>query len=714
MRLVSMIASGFRGFAREVEFDLDADVILLSGPNGTGKTSFFDAILWGLTGAVERIGPNESVVNRFAEFGDARVELSLKSREGSELQIVRRFSGEESLIVSCDGSRTAGAAARSLLLSRLYPNGHASADSLEPFSRSLTRSVYLEQDRVNAFVDTDDEQERFEIVGDLLGAARLSELNRQLDKARKSWTAETNRIRAELRPMLHKRDDLQHRLAGIDSDTDLAELTVACLAWSRSAERLVGDAQIEAPEEDRDPTAWAAKIDGAVRRLSRELRTLDAHSSEVTRMRQALERLPAVTDDPIDAAAAVEQLETRVTEAAADLREAQEAASAARRRQLAQAEESRSLGGMAQLALKHLGESCPVCDQPYDRQATERRLHMLLKHADLPADVPENMVVGKAADDLQELESRLASQRERLRSSEGAARQRDSLKAEIEALGRSVVLAGSIDSDDLSSALNDVEAALDRSAESLRALRTEGERLSVLLVRAVEAEEVATLRNQIADLDVRIMKKQSTCELREQASEDARRLHEAVRKLGESLVEEELHKIEPLLQRIYSTVDPHPAFKVVRFLTAMRYGRGRLWTAIEADSDGESVTVEEPRTVLSSSQLNVLAVAAFLSLNLSIENPTLEVVVLDDPIQSLDNVNLLGLSDLLRRLRGQRQVIVSTHDDRLERLLARKLRPVASNERTLAISLRAWNRAGPIVDVRDIPRDTTGLRLVAA
>ena len=93
----------------------------------------------------------------------------------------------------------------------------------------------------------------------------------------------------------------------------------------------------------------------------------------------------------------------------------------------------------------------------------------------------------------------------------------------------------------------------------------------------------------------------------------------ALRTANSAVVTKQLQRIEPLLQRIFVTVDPHPSFRVVSFLTKTVRGHGRLWTTLD-DVCGE-VTVQDPALVLSSSQLNVLAVAIFLSLNLAI--PTL-------------------------------------------------------------------------------------------
>src|SRR5690242_5970092 len=110
--------------------------------------------------------------------------------------------------------------------------------------------------------------------------------------------------------------------------------------------------------------------------------------------------------------------------------------------------------------------------------------------------------------------------------------------------------------------------------------------------------------------------------------------------------------MEPLLTHIYSRIDPHPAFRVIGFLSSIVRGKGQLTPVIRDPVSG--VESDSPSTILSSSQLNALAVCMFLSLNLGVANPPLQTVILDDPLQSLDDINLLGLIDLLRRTKDQR------------------------------------------------------------
>ena len=169
--------------------------------------------------------------------------------------------------------------------------------------------------------------------------------------------------------------------------------------------------------------------------------------------------------------------------------------------------------------------------------------------------------------------------------------------------------------------------------------------------------------------------------------------------------------IEPLLQRIYASVDPHPSFRAVRFLADTVRGRGTLRTTL--DDQVHSLSDVDPAIVLSSSQLNVLAVVTFMAMNLSATALPLELAALDDPLQSLDNVNLLGLADLLRRARNERQLVVSTHDDRLASLLERKLRPVGERQRTTVLRFDGWEPRGPSVSVYEVPSDQAIPRLRA-
>lgn len=704
-----MTVSGFRGFSTEQYFDLDGDVVLVSGPNGTGKTSFFDALLWALTGSVGRIGQGDTLLNRFSDFGECRVELLLVGGDDRELRIVRRFSISESLAVEYEGQRYHGSSAEAVLLLAIWPYGRGSADPLESFGRAMTRSIYLEQDRVNEFVDTDDEQQRFEVVGEIVGAGRLGELSRQLESGRRAWTSATNKMEQEFEPVLRQRSQLTQRIQELSSVESAEETEEQFREWLVLVRNL-----IEVPDPEPGRRSVERLIEFALDRLSRPIRECEGKLSQLDRLRELLSNAPQPEGDVDGLRTEVQRLEQVHTEASKRLEELERQAADARRSAIAHAEEARSLGALAQLAMKHMSATCPVCGQSHERLETEKRLQDMVAQSGLSPQSIEDEGLVQAADEVQRAESQLARLRADQREAEVARRRMESWKDDVRGAALENGLKFTENVEGLFSTVEQAMIDLRTRAEGLRVQRAEGERIAAALARVAEAAEAVTLQDEIDSIEVRVREHDSIVELRRLAAEDARLLHEAVRDVSESLVADELERIEPLLQRIYATVDPHPAFRVVKFLTQMHRGRGRLWTSIEANASEETISIDEPRTVLSSSQLNVLAVAAFLALNLAAADPPLKLVALDDPLQSLDNVNLLGLSDLLRRLRGRRQIVLSTHDDRLASLLDRKLRPVGPGERTISITFAAWDTSGPIVQARDVPRDSPDLRLVSS
>ena len=90
MRLKKVQIFGFKTFADRTEFDIDADLTAVVGPNGCGKSNIVDAILWGLgeTKASHiRAKTQEDVIfagsNRRRKLGYCEVTLVFDNEDGS-------------------------------------------------------------------------------------------------------------------------------------------------------------------------------------------------------------------------------------------------------------------------------------------------------------------------------------------------------------------------------------------------------------------------------------------------------------------------------------------------------------------------------------------------------------------------------------------------------------------------------------------------------
>ena len=101
----------------------------------------------------------------------------------------------------------------------------------------------------------------------------------------------------------------------------------------------------------------------------------------------------------------------------------------------------------------------------------------------------------------------------------------------------------------------------------------------------------------------------------------------------------------------------------------------------------------------SSAQLNILSLSVFLARALhakSHDGAPVDCILIDDPIQSLDSINILATIDLLRSiaLNFNKQIILSTHDENFHELLKRKI-PI-SKYGSKFISFESFGRvAGP-------------------
>jgi DNA repair exonuclease SbcCD ATPase subunit len=121
-----------------------------------------------------------------------------------------------------------------------------------------------------------------------------------------------------------------------------------------------------------------------------------------------------------------------------------------------------------------------------------------------------------------------------------------------------------------------------------------------------------------------------------------------------------LKQLEPTTQRLYSRLSPHPIFGNVRI--KIDDNSRRLDVEAEASSDYKELenTAVTPAAYFSDAQMNMLAITIFLGGALSQRWSGLDTIVIDDPIQQMDEMNVYAFLDLIRGLSCKKQFIIMT------------------------------------------------------
>ncbi|MGI4796161.1 MAG: AAA family ATPase [Janthinobacterium lividum] len=174
MRLRSLTIGNFRGFGPGVEaIDLDADLVLLYGPNGHGKTSLAEAVEWLFYGTTKRRvrGERFSKAEYSGTFANAHggkpTEVSLQVRLGGcDVSLTRRMGEREHSETFVDGHPADFSAVGVVPLEAYYP--------------------VVAQHDLQTFVHSKPKDRRDAICA-ALGLEELTELKAALESARSSF-----------------------------------------------------------------------------------------------------------------------------------------------------------------------------------------------------------------------------------------------------------------------------------------------------------------------------------------------------------------------------------------------------------------------------------------------------------------------------------------------------------------------------------------------
>jgi DNA repair protein SbcC/Rad50 len=120
-----------------------------------------------------------------------------------------------------------------------------------------------------------------------------------------------------------------------------------------------------------------------------------------------------------------------------------------------------------------------------------------------------------------------------------------------------------------------------------------------------------------------------------------------------------------------------------------------------------------PGTMLSAGNLNTAALTLFLALHLSVD-PKFPWLVLDDPVQSMDEVHIAQFAALLRTISKNhgRKFIIAVHDRPLFEYLKLELSPAFDKDQLITVELRRSATEETIADTDFLPYE--GEDVVAA
>lgn len=144
----------------------------------------------------------------------------------------------------------------------------------------------------------------------------------------------------------------------------------------------------------------------------------------------------------------------------------------------------------------------------------------------------------------------------------------------------------------------------------------------------------------------------------------------------------------PIITWIFKSINPHPFYNDLEIIN----DKGKT----QFKSGENEIQLDQ---IFSAAQTNILVLSIFLGLGMTQKYSVLGQLFLDDPIQSMDDVNILAFIDLLRAILDSRSeqnnLVISTHDSNFAKLLRIKMR----NRPLVEYRFIGYGEEGPVIEM---------------
>ncbi len=662
MKVTYLEIAGFRGVREKIRLELPPGFAVISGRNGVGKSTVLDAIDFALTGSMNKFAVTE------AKGGGIEEHIWWVGEEAADAHYVTvGFADAQGEAFSVTRTREKGlVGAPTEILARLCRPGWVGRASMG----TLMQTTLIRDELIAALSLDLPEQARFKAVRAAMGAMAGSDHSSRTQGLLKAAETAKGKQQRQL-------DEAHAELGRL-----LTTLTEARSAAQRSADVSEALSIIKSVAESV-PTHPAER--------EKVLRELIANKRLVFR---ELEEARLLAEGAL-----AETSRLMSGEFTAELANAQDAAVLASRdndvaqldletalhRDAAERSNDTRVAEMASL-LRHGSAiglqdgSCPLCGASRTPQEFE---------AAIKTEAEQLKERGKALEATAAAVERARSVAARAANAVEAA---GKMVASLE--GRRAALDAQLEDVSAIYVRLNFEAPAEDPSRTRELLLREQERVASLeralfiLESSTAADRVASLEGRVEALRNQIEQLTAQFADAESAVETARQIDASAKAVAHEVLTEQFDTVMPLLKELYRRLRPHPEWREIESDFGGRI-RGSLNFVV---GDGRN-----PQFLFSSGQRRAAGLSFLLAVHLSRPWCAWESVLLDDPVQHIDDYRAINLAEVLTAIRRTgKQVIVAVEDPALADLLCRRLRS-ANDQIGRRFDLRTSHIGGTIV-----------------
>ena len=655
MRIRKVTLAGFRGIRSVLEVPCGAGFTVICGPNGSGKSTICDALEFLLTNTLERFSVETERREHIADYLWWRGQPVPENR-----YVAIEFVDEQAESFVLRRNQVAGPSSE--YAERLIDKSSAPTD----WTRQLSLTTIVRDDTITKFSTDQSERERSEFTLSSIGVAGSVAVERNIAivlKALDTLVAEKD----------HEYQEHRSRVERLTTELSEAR-TSAAKGSEEQISRLRNEYARDFERFQGDPRALARTI--AQRIL--EVRT---HVDALVRLRSAGQELARQRRE-----VETDEFKTKVAAFANEvalnrklLAEAEQALGTIRTR--LQEEEVKSPTVSSLAILQEHGQRvglenghCPLCGSPVSKEEFERHLSELQRRIGAFSNT-----LSAAVQNAREANEAFTQVRRKLAT----------LEVEFEELTKTnlVLLSQQKALDEQAARLgvesNDSAIARQIDQDSQETAGRAND-LAVLeafisINRLTEVEELLNATRKRAEVIEKELSRVNRARRRVLEARDA------VNRVSTEIIAERLAFLKPSLIEFCDRLRPHPEWTEIDMLLR---GDVRPFVSFLVGND------LNPRFVFSSGQRRALGLAFLFSVHLSRPWCHLETLILDDPVQHIDDYRALHMVETLSSMRMMgRQIICTTEDPALADLLCRRLRSSNDSE-GLRIDLEYVPRTG--------------------